>query len=90
MSTESVEDLKDSTREGLKSGKQMEAVGSLLGLTQQAEVAQGRFPTSDLRERGSRCYLNCGSDNEEATKALQLLEYSACKMPSLAVTHPCR
>lgn len=41
----------------------------------------GIIPGPDLRERGSRCYLNCGSDTKEAMKALQLLKYSAWKMP---------
>lgn len=37
---------------------------------------------------GSRCYLNCGT--QETMKALQLLKNSAQKMPFPALTQPCR
>lgn len=71
--------------EGLTSGK---AAGSLLWLAQHA--SSGRLPRPDLQQRGSRRYLNCGSDTEEATKALRLLEYWVQKVPSPPVTQACR
>lgn len=66
------------------------AVSRVSGRSETHRGGTGWLLKPDLGQKRSRCYLTCGSDTEEAIKALQLLKASAWKMPFPALPQHCR